>query len=70
MTLVLQVAGSVAAAASRPEAIPYRSSDSRNRDLARYLDFYNTARPHYALSKQPPAQRLNALLNNVLRNDS
>tara|TARA_B100000965_G_scaffold359301_1_gene339268 strand:+ start:335 stop:1288 length:954 start_codon:yes stop_codon:yes gene_type:complete len=50
-------------------AIPYRSSDSRNRDLARYLDFYNTARPHYALSKQPPAQRLNALLNNVLRND-
>ena len=51
-------------------AIPYRSSDSRNRDLARYLDFYNTARPHYALSKQPPAQRLNALLNNVLRNDS
>uniref|UniRef100_UPI0025BF50E4 IS481 family transposase n=1 Tax=Maricaulis sp. TaxID=1486257 RepID=UPI0025BF50E4 len=35
-------------------AIPYRSSDSRNRDLARYLDWYNTGRPHYALAKQPP----------------
>lgn len=50
-------------------AIPYRSSDSRNRDLARYLDWYNTGRPHYALSRQPPAKRL-AQLNNVMRNDS
>lgn len=49
-------------------AIPYRSSDSRNRDLARYLDWYNTGRPHYALSRQPPAKRL-AQLNNVMRND-
>ncbi len=48
-------------------AIPYRSSDSRNRDLARYLDWYNTGRPHYALSRQPPAKRL-AQLNNVMRN--
>ncbi|WP_367178201.1 integrase core domain-containing protein, partial [uncultured Maricaulis sp.] len=46
-----------------------RSSDSRNRDLARYLDWYNTARPHYALSRQPPATRLSQL-NNVLRNDT
>lgn len=51
-------------------AIPYRSSDSRNRDLVRYLDWYNTNRPHYALAKHPPAKRLNDLLNNVLRNDS
>ncbi|MBO6878723.1 MAG: transposase, partial [Maricaulis sp.] len=46
----------------------YRSSDSRNQDLARYLDWYNTGRPHYALNKQPPAKRLSQL-NNVLRND-
>ena len=50
-------------------ALPYRSSDSRNRDLERYLNWYNTARPHYALSRQPPAERLSQL-NNVLRNDS
>jgi len=49
-------------------AIPYRSSNSRNRDLGRYLNWYNTARPHYALSRQPPAKRL-AQLNNVTRND-
>ncbi|MBO6878907.1 MAG: transposase, partial [Maricaulis sp.] len=46
-----------------------RSSDSRNQDLARYLDWYNTGRPHYALNKQPPAKRLSQL-NNVLRNDT
>ena len=51
-------------------AIPYRSSDSRNRDLVRYLHWYNTARPHYALAKQSPAKRLNDLLNNVMRNDT
>lgn len=51
-------------------AIPYRSSDSRNRDLARYLHWYNTARPHYALNRQPPATRLKTLLNNGVRNDS
>ena len=50
-------------------AHPYRSSDSRNRDLERYLNWYNTARPHYALSRQPPAERLSQL-NKVLRNDS
>jgi transposase InsO family protein len=50
-------------------AIPYRSSESRNEDLARYLDWYNTARPHYALSRQPPAERLRQL-NNVMRNDT
>ena len=50
-------------------AIPYPSSDSRNQDLPRYLHWYNSARPHYALNKQPPAQRL-AQLNNVSRNDS
>lgn len=50
-------------------AVPYRSSDSRNRDLARYLDWYNTGRPHYALNRQPPAERLSQL-NNVMRNDS
>jgi transposase InsO family protein len=51
-------------------AIPYRSSDSRNLDLVRYLDWYNTNRPHYALAKQSPAKRLNDLLNNVMRNDT
>lgn len=51
-------------------AISYRSSESRNRHLKRYLDWYNTARPHYALNRQPPATRLDALLNNVMRNDT
>ena len=51
-------------------AIPYTSSNSRNRDLARYLNWYNTARPHYALKRQPPAKRLNAIMNNVMRNDT
>ncbi len=50
-------------------AIPYPSSKSRNQDLPRYLHWYNSARPHYALNKQPPAQRLDQL-NNVLRNDT
>ena len=50
-------------------AIPYRSSDSRNRDLVRYLHWYNTARPHYALNRQSPATRLDQL-NNVMRNDN
>jgi transposase InsO family protein len=51
-------------------AIPYRSSDSRNADLIRYLDWYNTNRPHYALERQTPAKRLSTLLNNVTRNDT
>jgi len=50
-------------------ATPYRSSDSQNLDLQRYLDWYNTARPHYAFAKQSPAKRFNDLLKNVLRND-
>ena len=50
-------------------AIPYTSSNSRNRDLARYLNWYNTARPHYALKRQPPAKRL-AQLNNLSRNNT
>ena len=50
-------------------AIPYRSSDSRNRDLVRYLHWYNTDRPHYALNRQPPATRLDQL-NNGVRNDT
>ncbi|WP_324602944.1 integrase core domain-containing protein [Maricaulis maris] len=39
----------------RAYAIPYRSSDSRNADLVRYLDWYNANRPHYALARQPQA---------------
>ena len=53
----------------RAYALPYPSSDSPNRDLARYLDWYNCARPHYALKRQPPAKRL-AQLNNLSRNNT
>lgn len=34
---------------------------------ARYLDWYNIRRLHYALNRKPPAKRL-AQLNNVMRN--
>lgn len=40
-------------------AIPYRSSDTRNADLQRWLDWYNQRRPHSALNAQPPANELN-----------
>ena len=44
-------------------ALPYRSSDARNDDLARWLDWYNRRRPHSALNAQPPS----SALNNVVR---
>ena len=43
----------------------YRSSAERNAALAGWLDWYNTRRPHGALSHKPPIARLNAL-NNLL----
>ena len=43
----------------------YRSSDERNAALAGWLDWYNTRRPHGALSHKPPLTRLNEL-NNLL----
>jgi len=43
----------------------YRSSAERNRALAGWLDWYNTRRPHGALSHKPPIARLNEL-NNLL----
>jgi transposase InsO family protein len=43
----------------------YRSSTERNAALAGWLDWYNTRRPHGALSHKPPIARLNEL-NNLL----
>jgi transposase InsO family protein len=43
----------------------YRSSNERNAALAGWLDWYNTRRPHGALSHKPPIARLNEL-NNLL----
>lgn len=47
-------------------AIPSRSSDTRNADLQRWLDWYNQRRPHSALNAQPPV----AELNNAMRSHS
>jgi transposase InsO family protein len=43
----------------------YRSSAERNAALAGWLDWYNTRRPHGALSHKPPVARLHQL-NNLL----
>ena len=43
----------------------YRSSAERNAALTGWLDWYNTRRPHGALSHKPPLARLNEL-NNLL----
>ena len=43
----------------------YRSSEERNAALTGWLDWYNTRRPHSALSHKPPIARLNEL-NNLL----
>jgi transposase InsO family protein len=43
----------------------YRSSTERNAALTGWLDWYNTRRPHGALSHKPPITRLNEL-NNLL----
>jgi transposase InsO family protein len=43
----------------------YRSSAERTAALAGWLDWYNTRRPHGALSHKPPIARLNEL-NNLL----
>jgi transposase InsO family protein len=43
----------------------YRSSSERNAALAGWLDWYNTRRPHGALSHKPPIARLNQQ-NNLL----
>jgi transposase InsO family protein len=39
-------------------AIPFRSSDARAADLARWLDWYNQRRPHTSLAKRSPVQAL------------
>ena len=43
----------------------YRDSTERNSTLSGWLDWYNTRRPHGALSHKPPIARLNEL-NNLL----
>ena len=43
----------------------YRSSAERAAALSGWIDWYNTRRPHSALSHKPPIARLNAL-NNLL----
>jgi transposase InsO family protein len=39
----------------------YRSSEHRARALSHWLDYYNTRRPHSALSGQPPISRVHNL---------
>ncbi len=39
-------------------AIPFKSSDTRAADLARWLSWYNERRPHSALNRRPPAHAL------------
>lgn len=39
-------------------AIPFKSSDTRAADLARWLSWYNERRPHSALNRRSPAQAL------------
>jgi transposase InsO family protein len=47
-------------------AVPYRSSDSRNRQLPRWLKHYNQLRPHSAIGAMPPTSRLARPVNNLL----
>ena len=49
-----------------PYGAIYRSSTERTAALTGWLDWYNTRRPHGALSHKPPIARLNEL-NNLLR---
>jgi transposase InsO family protein len=46
-------------------AVPYRSSDSRNRQLPRWLKHYNHHRPHSAIGGLSPASRLTRPVNNL-----
>ena len=46
------------------DAIPYGSSDSRNRQLPRWLKHYNQLRPHSAIGGLPPTSRLTRPVNN------
>jgi transposase InsO family protein len=46
-------------------AVPYGSSDSRNRQLPRWLKHYNQRRPHSAIGAAPPASRLTPTVNNL-----
>ena len=47
-------------------AVPYRSSDSRTRDLPRWMMWYNEHRPNVALASLSP----DAKLNNFMRSHS
>ena len=46
-------------------AVPYGSSDSRNRQLPRWLKHYNQLRPHSAIGGLPPTSRLTTPVNNL-----
>ena len=49
---------------------PYSTSRQRTKRLERFLRHYNTDRPHAALDRLPPASRLPAAENNVMRNNT
>lgn len=44
--------------------LAHPSSDARNTDLLRWLDWFNRSRPHSALNGLTPIQRLNNLMRN------
>ena len=46
-------------------AVPYGFSDSRNRQLPRWLKHYNQLRPHSAIGGLPPTSRLTTPVNNL-----
>ena len=44
--------------------LAHPSSNARNADLTRWLDWFNRSRPHSALNGRSPASRVNDLLRN------
>ncbi|WP_197647159.1 integrase core domain-containing protein, partial [Tabrizicola soli] len=38
------------------------TSDARNADLPRWLDWFNRSRPHSALNRTPPLSKVNDLV--------
>ena len=46
-------------------AVPYGFSDSRNRQLPRWLKHYNHHRPHSGIGAVPPASRLTRPVNDL-----
>ena len=44
--------------------LQYPTSEARNTDLPRWLDWFNRTRPHSALNRRPPLSQVNNLMRN------